>query len=147
MTKSLGLTSEILTTLEEIFKQHSNIEKVVLYGSRAKGTFNERSDIDLVAYGKDISRFLIADIMLDLDDSNIPYLIDFQSYHDLKNQKLIEHINRVGIVIYKKDISNKWSLLTEKVANDPMHLAGYSEKLKKDMKEFRENCAFNDEES
>ncbi len=103
MKQKTGLTIEILTSLKKIFKKYAAIEQVKLYGSRAKGTFNERSDIDLVAYGKDITRFMIADLLLDLDDSDIPYMVDLQSYHDLKNNQLIEHINRVGLIIYDKD--------------------------------------------
>jgi Txe/YoeB family toxin of Txe-Axe toxin-antitoxin module len=37
---------------------------------------------------------------------------------------------------------SKWALLAERVNNDPFHLAGYSEQLKKDMQEFRENSEF-----
>lgn len=37
---------------------------------------------------------------------------------------------------------SKWALLAERVNNDPVHLAGYSEQLKKDMQEFRENSEF-----
>lgn len=104
MKQKTGLTIEILTSLKKIFKKYAAIEQVKLYGSRAKGTFNERSDIDLVAYGKDITRFMIADLLLDLDDSDIPYMVDLQSYHDLKNNQLIEHINRAGVIIYDKDV-------------------------------------------
>lgn len=38
--------------------------------------------------------------------------------------------------------TSKWALLAEKVANNPVHLSGYSEQLKKDMQEFRENAEF-----
>jgi len=38
--------------------------------------------------------------------------------------------------------ASKWALLAERVANNPVHLAGYSEQLKKDMQEFRENAEF-----
>lgn len=98
--KNVGLNAEILSTLQDIFEKHSNIEQVKLYGSRAKGTFNERSDIDLVVYGKGVDRLLVADILLDLDGSDIPYLMDLQNYHELKNRQLIEHIDRVGVLIY-----------------------------------------------
>ncbi len=37
---------------------------------------------------------------------------------------------------------SKWASLAERVANNPVHLAGYSEQLKKDMQEFRENTEF-----
>ena len=41
-----------------------------------------------------------------------------------------------------KKKASKWALLAERVANNPAHLAGYSEQLKKDMQEFRENAEF-----
>ena len=41
-----------------------------------------------------------------------------------------------------KQKSSKWALLAERVVNNPVHLAGYSEQLKKDMQEFRENAEF-----
>ena len=103
MIKESGLSNDILAMLKMTFKKYASIDQVKLYGSRAKGTFNERSDIDLVAYGKDLDRFIVNQVLLDLDDSNIPYMVDFQDFHDLKNCQLIEHIERVGQVIYSKE--------------------------------------------
>ncbi len=37
-----------------------------------------------------------------LDDSDIPFLMDLQNYHDIKNSRLIEHIDRAGVVIYDR---------------------------------------------
>ncbi len=100
--KEIGLSKSTTSLLQAIFKKSPSIEQVKLYGSRAKGSFNERSDIDLVTYGVDIDRSVIADVLMDLDDSDIPYLFDLQNYHDLKNQQLINHIDRVGLLIYQK---------------------------------------------
>ena len=97
-----GLTPEQLAQLTEVFKKHPPIDCVKLYGSRAKGTYHPRSDVDLVVLGDDIDRFLIADILLDLADSDLPYQVDLQNYHDLKNRALIEHIDRVGVIVYQK---------------------------------------------
>lgn len=41
-----------------------------------------------------------------------------------------------------KEKPSKWALLAERINNNPVHLAGYSEQLKKDMQEFRENSEF-----
>jgi hypothetical protein len=41
--------------------------------------------------------------LLDLDDSNLPYSVDLQNYSDLKNRALIEHIDRVGVPIFKQE--------------------------------------------
>ena len=77
-------------------------DAVKLYGSRAKGTFHERSDVDLVLIGTGIDRFLVADILLDLADTDLPYTVDLQNYSEIKNRALVEHIDRVGMVIYER---------------------------------------------
>jgi len=102
MMQETGLSVGVLHLLHKVLEKYPCIEQVKLYGSRAKGTFNERSDIDLVAYGRDIDRSIIANVLMDLDDSDIPYLADLQNYHELKNRQLIDHIDRVGVLIYQK---------------------------------------------
>lgn len=97
-----GLSSEVIEALKQIFSKYPLLEKVTLYGSRAKGTCKLHSDIDLVAYGSQINRFVIGEILADLEESNIPYSIDLQNYHELTNQALIEHINRVGIILFNR---------------------------------------------
>jgi len=96
-----GLTSDQLALLTQAFQKHPQVDCVKLYGSRAKGNFHARSDVDLAAFGNGIDRFLIADILLDLADSDLPYQVDLQNYHELKNRALIEHIERVGVVVYQ----------------------------------------------
>ena len=98
-----GLTRQQLELLQQIFKKHPAVQSVKLYGSRAKGTFHERSDVDLVVFGEGIDRFLIAELLLDLEDSNLPYSVDLHDYHELKNRELIEHIDRVGVVIFERE--------------------------------------------
>ncbi len=98
---SFGLTEAQLTLLRELFKNYPAIQAVKLYGSRVKGTFNERSDVDLVVVGEQVSRFLISDLALELENSDLPYLVDVQNYADLKNRQLRTHIDRVGVVIYE----------------------------------------------
>ncbi len=100
--QSTGLSADVLSLLRDCFVSHPNIERVKLYGSRAKGNYTDRSDIDLVAYGSLLARSDIADILLDLDDSSIPYQVDLQRFDELKNQRLIDHINRIGVVVYQR---------------------------------------------
>jgi len=97
-----GLSADILTMLNTVFIQYPAIEWVKLYGSRAKGNFHNRSDIDLAVYGTQINRESIADMLLTLDDSDIPLQIDLQNYAEITNPELLDHINRVGIVMYQQ---------------------------------------------
>lgn len=41
-----GITQNIINELNNIFHKYENIEKVIIFGSRAKGNFREGSDID-----------------------------------------------------------------------------------------------------
>ena len=95
-----GISLKTLQEINQVFEKYPIITQVKLYGSRALGTYHERSDIDLVVFGADIDRFTIARVLLDFDDLDIPFMIDLQNYHDLKNPQLIEHIDRVGTTIY-----------------------------------------------
>ena len=49
-----GLTPDQLALLQQAFKKHPEVDAVKLYGSRAKGNFHERSDVDLVLIGTDL---------------------------------------------------------------------------------------------
>lgn len=102
MSGVTGLTPQTLDRLRQIFQLYPEVERVVLYGSRAKGVFHERSDIDLVVFGQQVERRVIAAILLDLDDSDIPLQVDLQCFHDLGNPQLIDHIRRVGVLVYAR---------------------------------------------
>ena len=70
-----------------------------LYGSRAKGNFTSRSDIDLALLGE-IDRHTLSAIALDLDESDLPHAVDVLCLAHLRNRALIDHIERVGVEIY-----------------------------------------------
>lgn len=93
----IGLDEQSLTVLRQVFARYPNITQVKLYGSRAKGTHHERSDIDLAVFGEGIDRFEIAKLLMDLDESDLIYPIDLQHYDAIKNSKLKAHIDRVGV--------------------------------------------------
>lgn len=96
-----GLSGTQLQTLKDVFSHSSNVDSVVLYGSRAKGTHNRRSDIDLAVKG-DLNRHQLASLKLDLEDTDLPYSFDVLDYSELNNPQLKAHIDRVGIVIYQR---------------------------------------------
>jgi predicted nucleotidyltransferase len=101
--KKIGLTTEQLELLQQAFKAFDNIDQVKIFGSRAKGNFSAQSDIDLAIYGTNINRHDIGELLLNIDDSNLPFLVDVQLYHDIKNHRLLDHINRIGVTIYKNN--------------------------------------------
>jgi len=79
-----------------------SIDEVIIYGSRAKGNYKEGSDIDITLKGE-VTNDDLSKLWHKLDDSYIPYKFDISIYAQLKSESLIEHINRVGKTLYKRN--------------------------------------------
>mgnify|MGYP005840530119 CR=1 FL=1 len=87
--------------LVKIFEKYPNIKEVILYGSRAKGTQNERSDVDLAIKNSPISYQEFVKILAEIEESNFPCLIDMQIFEQTQNQRLLEEIEMYGKTIYQ----------------------------------------------
>ncbi|PCJ16489.1 MAG: hypothetical protein COB02_16010 [Candidatus Cloacimonadota bacterium] len=100
-----GLKSEIIENICKLFSQFLEIDKVILYGSRAKGNYKVGSDIDLSFYCSPHPRnsldFIIK-LSLSLDDLNLAYSFDLSLFENIENEDLKGHINRVGKLFYQK---------------------------------------------
>ena len=102
-----GLPAATLEKLNSVFAQHNSIDSVLIYGSRAKGNYRAGSDIDLTIKGSEISFTELMQIENQIDDLMLPYTVDLSQYKLLVNTELIAHIERVGVVIYAKDMKNE----------------------------------------
>ena len=74
------------------------IEKVVLFGSRARGTNTERSDIDIAVYGGDFDSFY-----WDIKEKVHSLLMfDIVEADQKVSEDLKKEIEREGVVIYEE---------------------------------------------
>lgn len=99
---NFGLTNETIKAIATVFSKYTNIEQVILYGSRAMGNYKNGSDIDLTIVSNNLNVDTLFKIELELDDLLLPYKIDLSLYHQISNANLLEHINRVGKIFYQK---------------------------------------------
>lgn len=97
-----GLQSHTIDAINGVFTKYAEIEEVIIYGSRAKGTFRNGSDIDLTLKGEKLNHEILSKIRYELDELNTPYLFDISIFDALKSPDIEEHINRIGQVFYKK---------------------------------------------
>jgi predicted nucleotidyltransferase len=97
-----GLSEQTVNKIISILEQQPELEEAILFGSRAKGTNREGSDIDIALKGNKLNFQTIKKIELRLDEQLLPYEINLVLYKSIENQDLTEHINRKGIAIYKK---------------------------------------------
>ncbi|MDP8241247.1 MAG: nucleotidyltransferase domain-containing protein [Candidatus Hatepunaea meridiana] len=100
---SFGLTENTIQKIRSVFIKYPQVEKAVLYGSRAKGNYRNGSDIDLTLYGGEhLTRQVLYKIMNKLDDLLLPYTIDLSIFSHITDPDVIEHIQRVGVGFYEK---------------------------------------------
>ena len=97
-----GLSDTTIEKICSVLSRHSSVEKAVLYGSRAKGTFKPGSDIDLSLHGPMITLNEVGDIDSELDDLLLPYTFDLLIFDALNHVNLREHIERVGKIFYER---------------------------------------------
>jgi predicted nucleotidyltransferase len=98
-----GLKMSTLEGIIDVLSRNPKIEKVVLYGSRAKGSYKNGFDIDLALVGKNINIEDLNKILLELDELYLPYSFDLVIFERIENEALLNHINRVGITIYQRN--------------------------------------------
>ena len=99
-TLDSGLKPRTVEAINGVFTRHPEVERAILYGSRAKGNYRNGSDIDLTLDGPDLNLGLLFSIENELDDLLLPYKIDLSIRRHISNPDLLDHINRVGKVFY-----------------------------------------------
>jgi len=97
-----GLSERALKKITRVFKNNSNIDEAIIFGSRAMGNYREGSDIDLTLKGKVTFDDLLR-LESELENEMLPYKFDLSLFKSIDNQDLIEHINNVGKTLYKKE--------------------------------------------
>ena len=98
MIDTFGLTENTIGKIRHVFSRHPEIEKAILFGSRAKGTHKIGSDIDLALLGKDLTQKTVNRLYDELDDLPIPYQFSLVLSDKITDADVAAHIKRVGIV-------------------------------------------------
>lgn len=98
-----GLRTEDLELLRSVLARFPAVTSVKLFGSRAKGTHRNGSDVDLALFGDRSA--LGHDLLLEIsevlnEETPLPYRFDLVDYAALENEALRDHIDRVGILIH-----------------------------------------------
>ncbi len=95
--QTYGLSQKTMDKILTVLKSFDEVEKVILFGSRAKGNFKEGSDIDLAIKGMGLNMDILRKLEIKIDNLMLPYEVDLIIYDQIKEPALKEHINRVGM--------------------------------------------------
>jgi predicted nucleotidyltransferase len=98
-----GLTYTNYQRIKDIFLLYPKVEEVIIFGSRSLNVARQGSDIDLALKGIDISLDDVFSINSALEELPLAYKYDIILYHKIKSVELIRHIDKDGILFYKRD--------------------------------------------
>ena len=95
--RDTGIKENVITEIVELAQKY-DLQKVILFGSRARGDFQRASDIDLAVSGGNVAMFAVdveeeTSTLLQFDVVNLD--MDLQ-------EKLLESIREEGIILYEK---------------------------------------------
>ena len=95
----MNLSKRIINEIIDISKKYYGINKVVLFGSRARGDNELKSDIDLAIYcDGDLSLFIE-----EVENTTHTLLeFDFSDMNNIVDDFFIEQVEKEGIVLYEK---------------------------------------------
>ncbi len=93
-----GIKNEILEDMINVFKKYESLEKVYIFGSRARGDYKEISDIDIAL---DSNENITFKVLRDLDDLRCINTFDVVDLNHI-GEKLKENIEKDKICIYKR---------------------------------------------
>lgn len=102
-----GLSDQHIEKIQAVLAANPQIERAILYGSRAMGNYRSGSDIDLTLQGNQLSVALLLQINHQLDDLLLPWQIDLSIFDQIENTDLLDHISRVGLDFYLKEPLNQ----------------------------------------
>ena len=92
-----GIRSSVIAEILDLAHKY-HIQRIILFGSRARGDYKRTSDIDLAVMGGDIARFA-----LDVEEeTSTPLKYDVVNLDRTVQDALRECIEKEGIVLYEK---------------------------------------------
>lgn len=95
--KETGIQPLVMQEIRELAQKY-DLDKVILFGSRARGDYKSRSDIDLAISGGNCIRFA-----LEVEENTSTLLFfDIVNLDGVVQKELLESIQREGFNIYEK---------------------------------------------
>jgi type I restriction enzyme S subunit len=83
------------------------VERIVLFGSRATGTFTLTSDVDLALFGDNLTLSDQAALAEAVAELSVPQRVDILIYHRIESQALREDIRKHGVEWFARERASR----------------------------------------
>jgi len=103
MSGTHGLGKGTVAQIQEVLARFPQVERAVLFGSRAKGVQKPGSDIDLALYGEGLDGRALGRMEDALDDLLLPYTFSLLHHQGRTDPEVAAHIARVGLPFYSRE--------------------------------------------
>lgn len=97
-----GLKDSIIIKMKNVLSKYGEIEKALIFGSRARGNYKKTSDIDIAIFSHNITSTRLNLLRNDFDELDIIYTVDIVDFYKVSKEELKNSIMRDGIVIFSK---------------------------------------------
>lgn len=98
-----GLSERTLSRIQQVFAQFPEVKRALLFGSRAKQTHRQGSDIDVALSGEGLNWRTLGRIYQALDDLLLPFKFSLVCYDSSTDPEVAAHIARVGVPLYCRE--------------------------------------------
>ncbi len=92
-----GLKECYRDKIRQVLASHPEVERAVLFGSRATGTYRSGSDVDLALAGDDLTHNDLGAIGAAMEAKTVPQTVDLVLWNAVGNRVLANHIKSRGI--------------------------------------------------
>lgn len=101
-----GIPSNLLNEIIRIISKYKNVERAVIFGSRARGNFKKVSDIDICIFGDDMTHKEMNLMEFEIKEIDTPLDFDVINFKSISKDELKKNILNDGVEIYvrEKDI-------------------------------------------
>lgn len=102
MEKLYGLEKTIVDNIVNVVLSHKRAEKIVIFGSRAEGSYKETSDIDIAVFDKSWTDKDV-NFVKDMLEERVttPLKFDVVNFYTVAKESLRQNISKKGKVLYE----------------------------------------------
>ncbi|RKY33756.1 MAG: nucleotidyltransferase domain-containing protein [Candidatus Omnitrophota bacterium] len=101
--EKINLSEQVIEDIIKIITNYKEVEKIVIFGSRATNNSKNTSDIDVAIFAKNWTDKDLNIVKFNLDEYiKTPLKFDLLNFYEIEKESLKENILRDGRIIYEK---------------------------------------------